>query len=730
MTVSLYLVASWLLCAGAGFGLAPVVLPRSWARERAWLFPILGAGALILLSATASYAGVGMHRAAPLVAGVAMAASCSGWFVARRRPAPVRSWTAPLVVHVLALAAASGLLWSVILYRAWNPYTDAFTYMSIADHLQTHGYFEPVVRQAQQPLLTQMWLYQHFGFRMGSNFLLAFFAALFRADYSFDVYPPGTRAWRVSGRAGILGAVPPRLAHGRCRLGDRDDDLCARHGRAGRQRALGVHAAGRGAVFLMPMLALSVRATGGRDWRRRSVAAGLCSGLLVLTYTEMVPFAALMVAVTFLVRAVFGRLRLSRALAAGALVGGIAIVAAPVAAIKSIEVLKVQSQAGVGWDPHLGLFDYFGLLTGYRSLLEPAIDQPGRVESLLRVLVVAGILTAAFAAVRAAGRVRRQAAALSAPFVAGGLWFGLCTVNRWDPAQVGQPWSTYKLATYGFFLFVALWGAGLARLWQSGGARRLMAAGQLAALAAFFVPASLQDARAEAHGMQELTGVTTDPIGEYKRLPGVLADLPPDAPVNLNLPYSAHKHRQLVAYFLRRPVLADWSEDLFVGPHLAGGGAPPDPNAPTLVWAPADPQRTVANLRLRRDVVLVSADFGAGWHEQEHDASHFWRWLEQEGQVAVTIARPGWLTARGDLAVVGAAQRTITIAVGGHPDQTVRATIGARGFEPFTSAPLHLPAGRYTLIVSADGPPFVFGSGDTRTVRIGVRDWTWSLTPE
>src|SRR5262249_50640086 len=154
------------------------------------LAPILGAGVLILLSADLSYAGASMHRAAPIVLGGGLTLSLVGALVFRRRPRPTVEWRDAAWIHLIGAVAGGSALLSVVLYRAWNPYTDAFTYISIADYLQGHSYFDPAIPGTMQPVLTQMALYQHYGFRMGSNFLLAFFTALFHAEYAFDLYLP------------------------------------------------------------------------------------------------------------------------------------------------------------------------------------------------------------------------------------------------------------------------------------------------------------------------------------------------------------------------------------------------------------------------------------------------------------------------------------------------------------------------------------------------------------
>lgn len=731
--ILLYLAALWALCAAAGYGTAGFLLPRGWRHERPVLAPSIGAAILIVLAATASYAGLAMATAAPLIALGALALSTAGGFLSRRRPvAPVHSWRLLAALHSLGLAAALSALLSALLYNAWNPYNDAFTYVSIADHLQLHSYFEPAVPTATEPLLTQMWLYQALGFRMGSTFLLAFATALFRATYAFDLYLPvlALAVWLAVPGFWVL-----------CRRGlflsPRSSTLAAAfyglHTGIPITNAIwGFQPQAWGYAMVFPYLALHVRASSRDDRVRRLLAAGLFGGTLLLAYTELVPFAVAAVGTCYAVRLLRGRLKLSSAVVAG--VGPLVASAlvAPVAAVRFVPALRVQASVVVGWDPGFSLFDYFALLSGYRSFAQSVVDAPGTAGLIVRLATVAATCTAAYAAFTLKRGIARQLMLVGIVFVLAVGWFSLGASNPWQAGAVGQPWSTYKAVTYAFFLFAALWGCGLSALWNKGGLSRLFAAGQFVAFLVFFVVASLQTADVVSREIRGATGNESDPIAEYKRVPELLAGQPDGQAVNLQIPDAAWRHRQMVAYFLRRPVVADWSNDPYIGAYLPGGGKlRSDPRLPSLIFGPPSPGQSIARLELVADAtLLVDATLGEGWHAREADGRDWWRWAGQQGSMEILVQRAGWITLSADLAIVGAPRRRVTMTLSEQPDRTTSYDVPAQWFTPFSTDRVRVEPGTYHVILSVDGPTTPMSSSDTRLIAFGVRNLTWTLTPE
>jgi hypothetical protein len=731
--ILLTVVGLWLLYCAIGVGIASLVLPITWRRERVMLAPAFGAAVIILFASTLSYLGMSMQRAAPLANMLALAVSATG---ARRaweaRHLDARHWKATLLVNALGFAAAASAVLSVLLYHAWSPYNDAFTYISIADHLQGHSYFEPSIPTATEPLLTQIWLYKTVGLRMGSSFLLAFATALFKGSYSFDFYLPvlATALWASVPAFWVFCRRVLILSHRACMFAA---CVYALHVGITVGNALeGFQPQAWGTTFFFSYLTLHVRAADGR-WRSRlMVAAGLFGAMLLLTYSEFVPFALVAAGSCYLSRIYFGRLRLSRAIVPGVVPILMSAAVTPVAALNFLPSVRIQFGAVVGADLPLGLFDYVGLLSGYRSMTRSILMSPGLAGLACRLASIAAVTTATYAVFQLRARTTRQMMFVGAVFVAAVLWFSVGAANPWREGQIGQPWSTYKAVTYAFFLFAALWGAGLAALLAGSRLQRVLALGQLAALIVFFTAASIVTARLISQEVRTFTGDVADPIVEYKRIGTLVARTPANQPVNLLIPDSAWRHRQIVAYFLRRPVVADWSRDPYIGTYLpkSGHNQQLDPQFPTLALVPPGTPDSVARLQLLDTTSIVDTTFGDGWYVEERDKSDWWRWVYEHGTMSVRVRRPGWLSMTTDLAIIGASARNVSITFAEAPDKNRSFQVPGQWFTPFTVDRIHVEAGLYQITIAADGPAIPGNETDPRLLRFAVRNLRWTLEPD
>jgi|GEM_PF-6601450 len=723
MVVGAFLV-EWAVCCLVGYGIVCLLLPRRWDRERLLLTPVFGAGGIILLSSFLSYAGAGMRLAAPLVTALGGAVSAFVYISGYRDSRRISGWPAAVYSHLLGSLVGGAALVSVFLFNAWNPYNDAFTSVSIADYLLDRSFFTAADPGAHQPVLTQMLLYQRLGLRMGSNFLLSFFTGLLRREFSFDVYMPTLALglwlavpgfWVLCRRALFLSPRASVLAIAFYSLNFSVPIANA---------LFGFMPQTWGMVFLFPLISLFLRATTRLERNRMVLSAGVMGALLLFTYMEILPFALGAVGAAYLYRLAWGRLRLKDALFTSLGFALFAAVLAPVAAWKLPTAMKVQISAVVGWDVKFNIGDYLSMLAGYRSFFQ---GQTSVFFLIISILTSAIVL---YAFIAGPSRNRRQFLSLSLIFLLALCWFALLTANPWNPGERGQPWSTYKVVTYTFFLFAAMYGLGLSMLWGKRGWIRFGAAGLMAVYIFSFPVTALKTAGANAAAMRQFTGVKENPIAEYKRIRQVLSGLPPQTPVNLLFPPEAQKHRQMTAYFLRRPVIADWRDDGYIWPWFSPPyrSQPLDLSYPILAYRPFDPKRVVANLALTRRAQIMT-DLGAGWHGHEQDAHNWWRWLEQQGEILVFLPENSKFELRGEIAVIGSPRRTLTIRVEGRPELTVNRTLAESWFTPFSPVEIDLPRGKHKILISADGPVARMGQ-DPRNVRMGVRNLTCVALPK
>jgi hypothetical protein len=716
-------IAEWAVCCLLGYGLVCLLLPRRWERERLLLMPVFGAGGIILISSFLSYAGAGMRYAAPLIVTSGGILSAIVYFSTPPSSRALSGGPAFIYTHLLGFIAGAGAMASVVLFNAWNPYNDAFTYISIADYLQDHSFLTPAEPGAHYPVLTQMLLYQRVGLRMGSNFLLSFFAGLFRREYSFDVYMPtlalglwlAVPGFWVFCRRGLFLSSP---ASGLAAL------FYGLNFSVPIANALfGFMPQTWGMVFLFPMIPLYLRATTDLDRKKMLIPAGLMGALLLLTYSEIFPFILAGIGTSYLYRVGFGNLRLKNGLISFFGSSLLAVLLAPVAAWKFPTAMAIQISAVVGADLKFRLLDYLSMMAGFRSFLQ------GKASGFLLLISILTSAVVLYAFIKGPRRTSRQVVLLSVIFILALGWFLLFVMNPWNPNERGQPWSTYKIVTYIFFLFAAMYGLGISLLWGKRGWIRLGAASLIAVYIAFFPFITFKVAGLNVTAIREFTGVKENPIAEYKRIRQVLSDLPAGTPVNLVFPPEAQKHRQMTAYFLRRPVIANWMDDVYIGRLLLPPyqSLPIDFSYPALSYKPFEPKRTVANLVLDRGPQIITL-LGSGWYGEEHDAENWWRWLEKEGEILVSLPKESRIRLQGEIAVIGVPHRTLTVRVEGRPKLSLHRTLAQCWFTPLPPMELDLPSGSQKILLSADGPVARMGQ-DPRNVRVGVRNLSLVAVP-
>ncbi len=709
-----FFIAEWAVCTLIGYGLVNLFLPSRWSQERLLLMPVFGAGGIILLSSFLSYAGLGMRTGAPLIVVIGVGLSAAVCIFNWETKRSLSGWSAAIYVNILGFISGLAALASLLLYNAWDPYNDTFTYVSIADYLLDKSFFTPADPGAYHPVLTQMLLYQRFGLRMGSNFLLSFFAGIFGFEYSFDAYMPTLALglwlaipgfWFFCRRYLFLSIPAGSIAAVFYSLNFSIPIANA---------LFGFMPQTWGMVFFLPALSLFTRSTTHLERSRMLASAGLMGSLLLLTYTEILPFAFSAIFFSFFYRIGFGKLRLKDALISLIFPIPVIILLAPVSAWKFPTAMITQISAVVGWDMKFGISDYLAMMAGFRSFLQ------GKASPILFLVSILTALAVLYAFFFGPARNRRQVVPMSLIFLMVLAYFSLFVKNPWNPDERGQPWSTYKTGTYLFFLFASMYGLGIYMLWRK---RRLFRVGAtiLIAIYIFLFPnITLKVARSNATAMRKFTGVIQNPVAEYKRIRQLFSDLPTETPINLLFSPEALRHRQITAYFLRRPVIASWMDDPYISHWLLPQyrSLQIDFSFPILAYEPLNPKRSFANLVRDPDLVIF---MGSGWHVWEHYENNRWRWLEKEGEFLIFLRKESRIRLQGEIAIVGAPQRTIRIRLQDRPDFLMQLSMKESQFTPFSPIELDLPSGVSKIFLSADGPVSHMGK-DPRNVRLGIRN--------
>lgn len=157
---------------------------------------LVGTAFWVLLSGSLSYLGLTFNqiRWAFIPVGV-----IGVLFLVIKRRYQIRLFDVRKVSMVLTLAFLAGMvsMLPLLLKNTFSLTSDAFTYITIGDFLQTHNFITPVKSNISFPALFQIISYQGGGLRMGANFLLALITSWTFDLRSVDVYP-AVLAWGIT----------------------------------------------------------------------------------------------------------------------------------------------------------------------------------------------------------------------------------------------------------------------------------------------------------------------------------------------------------------------------------------------------------------------------------------------------------------------------------------------------------------------------------------------------
>jgi len=89
----------------------------------------------------------------------------------------------------LCIISALIFLQTLLFFHAFDPYSDAFVYLSVSDYLQQFPFLQPANPNPYKPMLAAVLLHQVTHLRMGANFFLAFVQSIMPVTRSYEIYP-------------------------------------------------------------------------------------------------------------------------------------------------------------------------------------------------------------------------------------------------------------------------------------------------------------------------------------------------------------------------------------------------------------------------------------------------------------------------------------------------------------------------------------------------------------
>ena len=538
-----------------------------------------------------------------------------------------------LLIAGFSVVATAGLLYPVWWYGVLSLYNDAFTYLVHGQWLQTHGFAEQVIPSGSYPATSQVFIYQAIGARMGASFLFGFVQALVGAPWSYKVYPAMMAIPVVMCGLAVAGtaySVARRLLLSL---------LCG----AAVGLTLNGFAFGAangfmpqtwGLAFLVGSLVLtgfllrtfSATTTKLRHW----LPVALLLAASIHCYSEILPFLAATMGLSFLITALFQRRHFGRQCWLAGGVGLICVLLVNLEWLRNIRAIRLSAAVVVGWPvdwPWWGfLWHALGLQTGTRHgewclLIWPWLTGIGCV--VLLGIVVAGYW-------RLVGGRRGMWQLLPhlvflALVVAVFVYFRWVAASPW-PHGTGQSFSQFKLSNWVTPCLYCLLAAGLAAL---GRRSRTVVWSISAIVLGILVLGFIHNillAEPRTAQLRCETGLAKDPLSAFFRIRQLAADIPTNVPIFLDL---GDKPRQMVIYALQdRALASNWSTDCYFNSLPADQQ---DLSAQPCRWmismdSPVPPAaRRVGNIWLKRcPSTYFAIQAATGGSERESDSTGWW----------------------------------------------------------------------------------------------------------
>jgi hypothetical protein len=633
-----YLMSLFIVCA-SGMWLTRVLLPTKYSKYRiAFSFP-LGMAWLILVSSWTSYMGFTFKESSFFIIGGSVILSIivivrdiinkqkSMWLPSRSE----------LLVYGIAFISGIIVLFPMIFFNALRPYVDGFTYVSIADYLQSHGYFEKADPNPYYPWLTQMSLYQTHGFRMGTQFVLSLLSVVFNQKFSIYVFLPllaggqflfviciwlltrwGLRLPLVASYIAVLFAafytsIPIINAHD------------------------GFLPQGMGLMFSVSIFAVIVKIGNWRSWKIILAFSILLSALIV-TYSELLPFVGLSIIVVLLYKFVQNKSIRKKIFfnSIGMLV--VSILISNISMLNAIKAILSQLKAVVGSHISYSVWEYTLYLL---SIPVNYANNLGRYYPVIYFFLVVTVLFALYLILtkglnnlRLKERIKIQLILIILfPYVALLVYFIFFDMDPWLTEKRGHSWSIYKDIQYMSIFVPVIIGISFYSLFDNGRFNKTLLIGISSLFIVFNLTMSFHNSKLNTQEMRSYTGENINPLHQYDLLYQQLRDV--DKPINLIMPANLLKHKQLVAYFLRdHEIVSDWSNDEYIYPHMKPENRSPSllSNGLFLNYNPNSVNKT-SNMEIVKSELMV--DFISGVYDLEQDDTKTWRW--SSGDVLLSV---------------------------------------------------------------------------------------------
>jgi hypothetical protein len=592
--------------------------------------PVLGFIWLIVSSTWLSYLGLSAEQYSIYLLSVTILVSF--YFLYKNR-ANLKEQFEKYNFLVVFFSLISGLiiLLPYIKFNAFYPYIDGYTYISIADFLLKHGYFDSADQYQYHPWLTQMKLYQGTGLRIGAQVFLAFMTSIFSQKMSINLFIPVSAVsqsilvlitWlfcsyglKIPNKYSLVAILFVSL-HVGMPIGNLINGFFPQH--------FGM------IVFMFPFIYL-YRISDYDDKISKFkiiLSSSLAVACLVMSYSELLPFFV----ISFLCVNLYYLLFTSYKLVVFkhlVLVGIISIIFSNIALYYSLRALPIQLEAVVGWDIKQTVWQYILQLTSMLPLFYNLSSLNGSllIKSLANITALFIIITmfrGIFLNKRSEGK--KMLFATSIIFVLVIFYFLFFKRNPWNPQETGQNWSVMKAIQYSFFLIPPLVAFGVEGLKKYSKLLMVIIFG-------FFIVLSINNnykyALEMTQPMRYYTGNDKTPLKEYWKLKDVIEN--EKRPIYISVPDSQNNHRRMISYFLQeKELISNWNSDGYYHWKLE---VPQRNDAVYLIYNPDAKGNSIANMKLVKDSLELITE--GMYDPEENEYKNKWTWSPPKSKLII-----------------------------------------------------------------------------------------------
>lgn len=539
------------------------------------------------------------------------------------------------VLIILSFCAAGFILLQTVAFNGFNPYSDGYTYISISDYIVNHSYYITVKPDIYHPWLSQVYLYQTNGYRIGAIFLMGYFAALFHVQYSMEVFVPCLSAVLFLLIQACLFLVRSLGVKSSLKTEIFTVILVGFNSALIQwPTAYGFYPQIYGLTYFVCVIGMFFKQNYWKDYRSKSIfIIGIFIAAILFGYIEVLPFAALSSLMILCVKFYNNPKDTLRIYLYSIIALMLGVLLPFPYTTRAMGAVVRQMQAAVGWNITYSLWDYLAQIFGvapsqfnFSSHSTVVIISISIITITVYFLFIFGVINS----LKVKKEISIYFVAILVPFFIISVYFIFIAKNPFVGGR-GQTWSTFKLIQYYLPLILSFAAVFISSLTEKSYKTRLLVFICIVGLGVLNTFYNLKLSYSMVNEMRSYTGNSKNPIGEYYALAGEYRN----TEKTINLVDLPQKQRQMVTYMLKGNRLAsDWSSDGYFSSIWGLSNPQYDSNGIFLKFD-TNNKKAVANLIKTDETVFMK--YGKGfWGQEKVGNYNDFHWAVEDSELNVS----------------------------------------------------------------------------------------------